>query len=651
MSKKNNDPDYSEYLNFFNEDIPLEEDNDDDDYNMIEDILINKYNINEEEPYSLAIPKKEVNDIMNDAIKTDNLFNNNNNEGDNFQINYAKMFRNNYNTNNSNLFDLQGLTTKNGNDCVKTQNEVNKINCGKCEKRKHFRKPRKINRNTQNEKNFTQTNSQTKITNVTTPEKLEEKKVSTFSNIKRDITHESTMKNLAEYISEENKAINQMDIFEKLIFLLKQYDFVIQLLIQNLMLSESKSLKFRCYNMLFGFYMARQKVIENFKFPQFPIKFNFNQIFTDNKEMLLRLQLSFFQPPILEILPILTQFVSKKCFTKEETIKILKEFFPFTNPLYLPITNKFRHCNTNPITQSALKKIETLTMENNNVENTTTIDNFLKKKIRRKFDSISDNLLLIGLKYHGKKNIDAIQQLWLPSRSIEEIKHRIKNLTCQSAPDNIIKRHKKLNETMLNKEEFNLFLKGIEWFGCKNRWNVISRYFLPERSCEYLEEFFIVLLENKILPPALEPNNIAINSQGNNTKYSNMYFDGKKNIKRNIEIKEEILNEYKNSFQDKINSLYKEITNVQNKNYFYTPEETYEQFDIPSKLKKDILDNHITTRNKTNLLNSKETPPNPSGTTTISNMNNQMSSHKNKNIGFDFQIENGEDGTFEKITI
>ena len=87
MSKKNNDPDYSEYLNFFNEDIPLEEDNDDDDYNMIEDILINKYNINEEEPYSLAIPKKEVNDIMNDAIKTDNLFNNNNNEGDTFKIN------------------------------------------------------------------------------------------------------------------------------------------------------------------------------------------------------------------------------------------------------------------------------------------------------------------------------------------------------------------------------------------------------------------------------------------------------------------------------------------------------------------------------------------------------------------------------------
>lgn len=645
MSKKNNDPDYSEYLNFFNEDIPLEEDNDDDDYNMIEDILINKYNINEEEPYSLAIPKKEVNDIMNDVIKTDNLFNNNNNGGGNFQLNYAKMFRNNYNNNNSNLLDLQGLAKKNGNDCVKGQNVSNKVNCGKCEKRKHFRKPRKINRNSRNEQTITITNSESKNTNLNTPEKLEEKKVSTFSNIKRDITQESTVKNISEYISEENKAINQMDIFEKLIFLLKQYDFVIQLLIQNLMLSESKSLKFRCYNMLFGFYMARQKVIENFKFPQFPVKFNFNQIFTDNKEMLLRLQLSFFQPPILEILPILAQFVSKKCFTKEETIKILKEFFPFTNPLYLPITNKFKHCSANLGTHSAMKKTETLSIENNN----TTIDNYLKKKIRRKFDSISDNLLLIGLKYHGKKNINAIQQLWLPSRSIEEIKHRIKNLTCQSAPDNIIKRHKKLNETMLNKEEFNLFLKGIEWFGCKNRWNVISRYFLPERSSEYLEEFFLILIENKILPLTLEPNNIAGNSQGNNTKNSNMNFDGKKNIKRTIEIKDGVLNEYKNSFQDKINSLYKEITNVKNKNYFYTPEETYEQFDIPSKLKKDILDNHITTRNKTNLLNSKDLPQNPSTTTTASN--NQMSNHKSKNIGFDFQIENGEDGTFEKITI
>ena len=48
MSKKNNDPDSRDYLNFFNLDIPLEEDNDDDDYNFVEDILTNPYEYDED---------------------------------------------------------------------------------------------------------------------------------------------------------------------------------------------------------------------------------------------------------------------------------------------------------------------------------------------------------------------------------------------------------------------------------------------------------------------------------------------------------------------------------------------------------------------------------------------------------------------------
>lgn len=633
MSKKNNEPDSRDYLNFFNLDLPLEEDGDDDDYNFVEDILTNPYDYDED--YYLSIPKKEVNDVMNDAIKTEQLFN----KKEDYQLNYSKLFKSNNNSNQIHNVNDNNLQTKNT-----YKEEIPQAK----EKRKRLKKAKKVSQ---------PNNKASPVNNIIEDNKEKDKENNNNienTPIKRtneEKTITNNIMNNIEQIPEENKAINQMDIGEMLVLLLKQYDFVIQLLIQNLMLAENRSLKYRCYNILFQFYMYRQAIIDNFKLPQFSVQFNFNQIFTETKDMLLRFQLSFFQPPILELLPILSKFTPKKCFTKEETIKILKEFFPFINPLYLPITNKFRHGNSintfayngtsTPLLYSSAKKPESITNGDNNNEGNITFDKenntFLKKKIRRKFDSISDNLLLLGLKTHGKKNIDAIQQLWLPSRSIEEIKHRIKNLTCQSAPDNIIKRHKRFNETMLSKEEFHLFLKGIEWFGCKNKWNVISRYFLPDRSSTYLEEFFMICIENKVLPYYFDPNYIPNSSSLNR---SSMYFDGKKNKKRNIEIKEELLKEYTDTYKEQIENLSKEITNINTKNKFFTPEETFEKFDIPSKIKKDQVENHIITRNKTNQY--KES---------IIGSISSVTNHKNKNIGFDFQIENGEDGTYEKLTI
>ena len=78
MSKKffdNSDDDENsfqkEYLNIFNNDY-LEDDEADDDYNVVEDILTYKYNY-DDKPYYLSIPKKEVNDLINDANLQDNL--------------------------------------------------------------------------------------------------------------------------------------------------------------------------------------------------------------------------------------------------------------------------------------------------------------------------------------------------------------------------------------------------------------------------------------------------------------------------------------------------------------------------------------------------------------------------------------------------
>ena len=88
MSKKNNEPDSRDYLNFFNLDLPLEEDGDDDDYNFVEDILTNPYDYDED--YYLSIPNIESTAIPNnnqiedehEEINSDNEMNNNNNNND-----------------------------------------------------------------------------------------------------------------------------------------------------------------------------------------------------------------------------------------------------------------------------------------------------------------------------------------------------------------------------------------------------------------------------------------------------------------------------------------------------------------------------------------------------------------------------------------
>ena len=80
-------------------------------------------------------------------------------------------------------------------------------------------------------------------------------------------------------------------------------------------------------------------------------------------------------------------------------------------------------------------------------------------KKRRKFDYIYDYLLMMGLTHYGKRNIEIIQRLWLDSKSVPEIRHRIKNLTCYKAPHNIIKKYKYYSETALSKV-YILFILG-----------------------------------------------------------------------------------------------------------------------------------------------------------------------------------------------
>ena len=471
-----------------------------------------------------------------------------------------------------------------------------------------------------------------------------------------------------------------MDIIEKLLFLLKQYDFMLQLLIQNLMMTDNKNLKFRCYTLLFSFYMAKQRVIENLQFPEFHVRFEFNDIFKGQNEnnnfnyphpfnykyQNLRLQLSFFQPPILEILPLLVNFIIKRTFTRDETIKILKDLFPFTNPLYFPISKKFRHstyiincnnnisANNNNINNDNINNDNNINNNNDNDNNENNNQTQKKKKMRRKFNYVDDSLLLLGIYFHGKKNYDVIKQLWLPGRSTEEIKHRIKNLVCQNAPLNIIKKYKTMNENPLNSKDFLKFLKGIQWFGLKNKWNLISRYFLPEKTSDYLENFFELLVEKNVLPADL----CGDNYKSNGIKNKNGNFK-----KVNIFMDEEVVKMYKENFKEEIEKTKKEINNLKDKNVFFSDVE-YEKLDKEYFIKnKD--DTKINTRNKSkkNLNNNINDANNEKGDDKKNKNNDETKNNGIKNIkentsnlpinkeDLEFQMNFLDNELFEKITI
>ena len=723
-----------EYLNIFKNDF-LDEDDADDDYNVVEDILNHKYNY-DEKPYYLSIPKKEVNDVINDANLQDNLeiFSDKENEyrflsrktnrnkenknninankqpsnlSNNEQISAIdnnsnhNITINNFNKQNMNLSGISNIkqkTDNNGNINTKIKSN-NKSNGNNNIKQKEETKNKKSNNNESNKnkhiKNNNHFNNNFNIisnplsgNNLNLGNNFNNQYNSNPQNNNNNIIVNSSNNNYNDmkydYFSKmrdinQNKGLNQMDLIEKLLFLLKQYDFLLQLLIQNLMMTENKNLKFRCYTLLFSFYMAKQRVIENLRFPEFHVGFEFNEIFGEgnnsnyinnnmnynNKYQRLRLQLSFFQPPILEILPILVKFIIKRTFTREETIKILKDFFPFTNPLYFPISKKFRHSTYIPTINTNMNNNANINTDNNNLNNNNNENqNSGKKKMRKKFNYIDDSLLLLGIYFHGKKNYEIIKQLWLPQRSNEEIKHRIKNLVCQNAPLNIIKKFKTMNENPLNQKDFLKFLKGIEWFGLKNKWNLISRYFLPERTSDYLENFFELLIEKNVLPSELSTNN----NKSNGMKYKNGNFK-----KVHIFMDDDVVKMYKENYKDQISLIKSEITNMNNKNHFYSDVE-YEKLD-KEYFTRNKDDTRINTRNKSkkalnanNNINEGGNNNNDKGTgNNISDDKKNANSNEVKNNGtknnskdnsnsisneeWEFKMNFLDNELFEKITI
>ena len=69
---------------------------------------------------------------------------------------------------------------------------------------------------------------------------------------------------------------------------------------------------------------------------------------------------------------------------------------------------------------------------------------------------MDDNMMILGLQEFGQKNMEAIRIHWLPRKTVNEIKHRYKNLTCQRVHDNMVKQWKYKQSQPLTEREFYL---------------------------------------------------------------------------------------------------------------------------------------------------------------------------------------------------
>lgn len=256
--------------------------------------------------------------------------------------------------------------------------------------------------------------------------------------------------------------------------LARQRDMYVQLLIQNLMLSKDRQLKYRNYWLLFAFAAMQDRATYQYpNLPKFSVPFIKHPITT--RPMSFYPQLSIFQSPLLD----LAQGIYKRllCDHSPESVNSFLINCPLINVKYLPITK-------------------------NSISNSVS---------RRKFTKIDDYLLQIGLEEYGYKEIQSLQKKWLPEKNVKEIKHRYKNLTCSKANENIIKTWKKSDEKPFTKGELEKLFEGFMWFGTTNKISLIGRYFLPHRSGRVIERYFFRynFLENAI-KCLMEPKKLKI---------------------------------------------------------------------------------------------------------------------------------------------
>lgn len=256
-------------------------------------------------------------------------------------------------------------------------------------------------------------------------------------------------------------------------------------------------------------------------------------------------------------------------WTYDSTVSILQEFQPLIDNLSLPIKRKKNYDFSSSVSEEDMLNSEHKSVGNVISSQPTGGETLGKKRLH--FDKIHDNLLNIGLHIYGKHNLEFINKYWLESKTLQEIKHRIKNLTCNKASDNIIKRFKKFSESPLSQEEFHSLVKGMQWFGINNKWILLSKYFLPERTPEYVENILKIVLDNGFMK-----------------EHEYLVSSYKKRRKKKKEL---------TPFEQKIVQLAthysKELQEIPTENengskIFYTPEPTYDKYSLPDPFRPAV---------------------------------------------------------------
>lgn len=92
--------------------------------------------------------------------------------------------------------------------------------------------------------------------------------------------------------------------------------------------------------------------------------------------------------------------------------------------------------------------------------------------------------------------MESIQRVWLQNKSVAEIKHRFKNLTCARVPLNPIKQWKLSYKTPLSDSEIKKLAVAVKWFG-EDRWPIISQLLLPDRSPHHLKMEYYSIINTK----------------------------------------------------------------------------------------------------------------------------------------------------------
>lgn len=90
--------------------------------------------------------------------------------------------------------------------------------------------------------------------------------------------HIKKTRELDNFFLNPSRPLIQMDICEQIKFIIRQFEFYLQLLLQNIFLTDESDLKYRGYSLIYNMYLQKMRIINLYKLPHFEVYFNFCKV-------------------------------------------------------------------------------------------------------------------------------------------------------------------------------------------------------------------------------------------------------------------------------------------------------------------------------------------------------------------------------------